>query len=723
MKPIWKPIWKPICHAIIVVVGIASGRLALAEGTPPRAKTPAAKVPVAASPAAAPAPTPTPAPAPPVLNLAAPPPVVTAAAVATPAPALAPLVPNTGVAAPAKAPSRSAGSDALTSGAGLSPNMPQVAGGTNISTKQIEELSTSAGGSSDEWKFQFHGYLRAPIRFSWGPPTPAIQPSIFTPQAGAADPRPVGSYRGPYAPGEAAPPGTELHSPPRVPGYNYNGWDYINTIGGPWSQLNFSYGNSRVMGTVVVDAYNQTDGGYRNLQAQQGIDQVFLTLNLPEAFGDRGGLVWNIGSFANRYGVAGKYDAGMYETYLFGRTHIAGSTWTANLSNLDAAGDWTLILEGGFGAKLDVVPFLNNQSYQIFQNYPSGSNNGSPYLSDRSPDYLPWSGSVPQGSTYLHHEHLVAKFRNLLTFGLHNLFTWTPDDNWSPINSRQVSTPAGGGMQQWDSAVPRARGPIQGSMEIWGGEVKLSGGAFGDGYLGYAHIDARNIGALADALEIGHSYGGPQFKQNYFGRSYNAHTGVYDGPQNETGIVQNISAQYSFSFGQFARYPEEFWGEGTDLVLTAFGFLSIVDSKPPPIALTGDPAYPYIVGDPNRAVTWDMSTKKLKFGFDAFYTALSWLSGGLRFDVVKPDIDAAYSRTPAVAGNPNVPLGNPGGSDLDFYVLTGRLVFRTEFLTHETISLMYGHYFLGKAAYPAFPYEWVAKADADAFSLAATLWW
>ena len=102
--------------------------------------------------------------------------------------------------------------------------------------------------------------------------------------------------------------------------------------------------------------------------------------------------------FANRYGVAGKYDAGMYETYLFGRTHVAGSTWTANLSNLDAAGDWSVIVEAGLGQKLEVVPFLNNQNYQIFMNIPVGENKGSPCLSDRSPDYLPWAGSVPIGS-------------------------------------------------------------------------------------------------------------------------------------------------------------------------------------------------------------------------------------------------------------------------------------------------------------------------------------
>ena len=90
---------------------------------------------------------------------------------------------------------------------------------------------------------------------------------------------------------------------------------------------------------------------------------------------------------------------------------------------------------------------------------------------------------------------------------------------------------------------------------------------------------------------------------------------------------------------------------------------------------------------------------------------------------MQPDLDAAYSRTPPPANNPAVPYGNPGGSDLNFEQLTTRVVFKTEFLTHETITLLYAHYFLGRAAYPSFPYEWVAKADADAFSLAATLWW
>ena len=78
----------------------------------------------------------------------------------------------------------------------------------------------------------------------------------------------------------------QLHSPTRVPGSLYTTWDFTNTVHGPWTQLNFSYGNSRAQATVIINSYSITDGGYRHLQAQQGIDQAFLTLNFPEVLGD-----------------------------------------------------------------------------------------------------------------------------------------------------------------------------------------------------------------------------------------------------------------------------------------------------------------------------------------------------------------------------------------------------------------------------------------------------
>jgi len=56
-------------------------------------------------------------------------------------------------------------------------------------------------------------------------------------------------------------------------------------------------------------------------------------------------------------------------------------------------------------------------------------------------------------------------------------------------------------------------------------------------------------------------------------------------------------------------------------------------------------------------------------------------------------------------------------------VLTARLIFRTQFVTHETVQLQYSHYFLGDASYPAYPYAWVAKADANLVGLFASMWW
>ncbi len=351
---------------------------------------------------------------------------------------------------------------------------------------------------------------------------------------------------------------------------------------------------------------------------------------------------------------------------------------------------------------MDIMPFFNNPYYKVFTNVPSGSNNGKPYLSQRDAEYLPYAGPVPMGSTFLAPRARRREVPEALD--VRRCTTSSPGPPTTTgirINSVQPSV---------DDLTPRAKGPIHGSMAIAGAEARLNGGAYGDGYFGYSHIDARNINALSDIIEVLHSYGGYQFKQNFFGVTFNNHTGVYNGPQNETGTVDNLSLQYSFSFGALARAPEDWWGDGPDLVVTAFGLLSIVNSPPPP-------AGPQATTDPTTGkVTpsqWDMSTKKLKFGLDAVYTPLYWLGFGGRFDAVLPDLDDAYSRTP----------GNPGGSSLDFGVLTTRAIIRTAFVTHESVTLEYQRYFLGSAAYPSYPYEFVQQADANLIAIYATMWW
>ena len=112
-------------------------------------------------------------------------------------------------------------------------------------------------------------------------------------------------------------------------------------------ELRFQYGNDRVTGNISIAAYNITDGGYRNLQSQLGIDQAWVTIDESDLLEDgKGGLIWNVGVFQNRYGAAGRYDAAKYETYLFGRTHVAGETLTLFY---DLSPDLTLTFEHGLG--------------------------------------------------------------------------------------------------------------------------------------------------------------------------------------------------------------------------------------------------------------------------------------------------------------------------------------------------------------------------------------
>jgi len=612
----------------------------------------------------------------------------------------------------APAPAETKTHTAAGAGLGINPNTPQLTGGTNLNTKEAEALTaTTTSASADEWKFDFHGYMRAPLRVSMGPATPTSQPANTGPGC-MADPACTGSISG----------GLQLHGFPRVPGANYVTWDYTNTVPGPWAQLNFSYGNSRAMMTIIVDSYSQTSAGYRDLQAQQGIDQAFLTLNFPEAFGDRGGLVLNAGSFQNRYGTAGKYDGGMYETYLFGRTHVAGLTATANI---DATPEIGITIEGGGGSKIEVIPFTNNQLFQVFKGAAGGNstsmNQGfgyQNYLSDRDAEYLPYAGPVPQGSTFLAHGHIGASWRKMVTLGGHFLYTWTPDDNWSgtvpdssvALNSGTLQAGALQGNSQQPNVsdhVPRFFGPIQGSMMITGADLRLSLGAFGDGYIGYSYIDAKNINALADAVEVLHSFGGWQFKENFFGVGFNPQTGEYRGPQNETGKVQTIEAQYTLSFGALARYPAAFWGQGPDIAVTLFGMLSMVDSPAPVTAPDGSGGNCTGESSPNGGYgCWNIKTKKLKFGGDFAYTPLSVFGLGVRYDVVKPDLDAAF-----------------GGSHEDFQVITPRIVIKTAFVTHEAITFQYQRYFLSSEAYAIYPNQWIPKADPNLFAVSATMWW
>ena len=584
------------------------------------------------------------------------------AAAAAPAPETAPAVsPGAPVpAAPAAGPKKGSG-PAL----GLSPEAPGQGGAAALAPSEAVPAAAEEAPTG-EWKFDVTGYFRAPLRMSWGPPT-----------------TPAPSVNGMPSPNA----GTQFRTPPLVPDANYIDWRYTNSFVGPWTELNFHYGNDRVKSTVQIASYNLTDSGYRRLESNLGINEAFLTLSFPEVINENGRLTVLAGGFTNRYGAAGRYDAGKYETYLFGRTHIAGETVTLDYD----VGDWTLEVEQGFGGKLEPIPFYGA---------PEGPGDLNMGNANRDlPIWQPYPGPVAQESTFVNHLHVGAVFKKELILGLHYIDVFAND------NER-----AGSFDNMMVSFEGRPTTESKPSIVITGGDAKLIGGVLGEGYLGYSHLSATNAMYIADAIEVLHSFGGWQLHDNYFGPlGFN---------QPVTGTIDSVEMQYSFSFGQYFHYPQAFWGDGPDLIATVFGMYNHIHSPVTPgLTIPLNPlAHPDADGSGH--------INKLKFGAELNYVPLPWLGLGGRYDSVQPDLD--------------------DGSQ-SFSVISPRIIFRTAFVTHEQVMLQYSRYFYGCAVPPGgvtstcvntpgngqggsiYPYNAAAGAanlglDKNAAQIAAIIW-
>jgi len=550
---------------------------------------------------------------------------------------------NTATAPAAEPPKKKGGGPGL----GLSPEAPQAGGRLTTPT---EPAPVVAAEPSAEWKFDVTGYFRAPMRLSWGPAT--------TPEQQANHPA---------TPVQDA--GTQFRSPPLIPDANYIDWRYTNSFVAPWTELNFHYGNDRVKATVQIASYNITDPGYRRLESNLGINLAFLTMLWPELGGNENlHLTATIGGFANRYGAAGRYDAGKYETYLFGRTHVAGET--LNLA-YDVGNDWTFQVEESFGAKLEPIPFYGSPQGNSLLPTCVSNNARCGDVRQSLPAWEPYPGPKAMETTLVASAHLGAVFKKMLILGAHYIDTFANDNERS--TAYQGFTFGADG---------RGSGEPKPFIKTMGVDAKLLSGWFGDGYLGYSHLSAQNAIYLQDAIEVLHSFGGWQLHDNYFGAPGNTDP--------VTGKIDTIEFQYSISLAQLLWHPQAFWGQAADLVATVFGMYNKISDAP---------AAP--------------AKEKLKFGAEVTYLPLPWFGFGGRYDAVRPNRDDA---------------------EQNFSVLSPRLFFRTDFVTHEQVMIQYSRYFYGDAYVPGdkrgggmYPYNSQTGAaqmgvDKNAAQIAAIIW-
>jgi len=224
--------------------------------------------------------------------------------------------------------------------------------------------------SEDEWRFDFHGFLTAPLN------------------AG------IGSRINPM-PGQSK---TTLHAPPVVPD-DLETFSHTGVVPTTYAQINFSEGNSVVTGMVsIVAKQANASTSFLEPASQLGVTDVFIALTPP--IDSRVHLQALIGAFTSRFGAPGEYDEGRYGTPLIARISGVGEQATAKIG----FGDLTLILMEG----------LHGQSNKASQSITVDA----------------WNNFADPGagSSFVAHGHVGVGWRRQLTLGAHFLRAFSMDD-------------------------------------------------------------------------------------------------------------------------------------------------------------------------------------------------------------------------------------------------------------------------------------------------------
>jgi hypothetical protein len=487
---------------------------------------------------------------------------------------------------------------------------------SSLAASPVTRGGNESAEASKEWKTDFHGYFRVPFRLGIGS-RPA--PKSTDTEMAEADTSTV-------AEGQSK---TTLHAP-LIPDGQYLSWQSTSHNRSDWAEMFFGIGNSWAKATIGIQGYNFTDVSFNDPNTQYGIGQAYVTLT-PDLGYENMRIALKVGAYQDRYGAAGKYDAGEYDTYLFGRTHVMGETLRADYDINEAWGLWA---EEGVGGKRPDPSSFNNARF-----------------------------------TMLAHGHLGLNKGNDMQFSTHLLYSWAQEED-RPYNTSKDAT-------GYANSVVDAK---DGNMWVTGVDARFDLGAFGYFYGGYSHIGANNALVVGRALEVLHASGGGEYQlgvvDNYFGPGCRAAgadpnvprtaalagaSGAFPECSAGTGSVDSVLAQYEFSLTNFLQMSEEggqkFWGEGSDLKIALYGMLNKVKSDYKPVDKT----------------IWGATdgNLKVKYGADLQYHATPSITVALRADRLQP--------------NKDVP-------EQSFSILSPRIVFTSNWVSREQLSFQYSRY-------------------------------
>lgn len=148
-----------------------------------------------------------------------------------------------------------------------------------------------------------------------------------------------------------------------------------------------------------------------------------------------------------------------------------------------------------------------------------------------------------------------------------------------------------------------------------------------------------------------------------------------------TGTLLVFGINYQVSLGKIVAYPTPFGGDGPDIVINTGLHVVKVGSEYEPFD----------------------GRVRHKYGADVLYTFLQYMGAGVRFDRVVP---------------------NSRDSEETFHVLAPRLVFKTDWTSHEALQLIYAKWFYGPRTRNEGTGERTPeRLDDELYALNFNMWW
>lgn len=235
--------------------------------------------------------------------------------------------------------------------------------------------------------------------------------------------------------------------------------------------------------------------------------------------------------------------------------------------------------------------------------------------------------------------------------------------NWSQTDQITPDAFDNPDTRQWDERYPK-----DGRIHVGGIEAKAISQTYGYLAFGGAVIDAKNAYRLRGL-------------STYAGDGVSLTNDWFGGTTGGTGRLILAGINYKVSLGSILRAPKPFWGDAPDLVVEAA--VQVASTK------SDDPGFD--------------GRFKNKAGLDVLYTFVPWLGLGLRMDRIAPN-----SKDP----------------EETFYALAPRIQFRSNWTSHETVTLKYSKWFYGKHTHSD---SWDARPraqlDDQMIALAFGMWW